>query len=53
MALKFEWNADKAASNIRKHNVTFDEASTGLLQGEAKPVCVASGQRPACRGFGR
>ena len=28
MALRFEWDEDKAASNLRKHSVTFDEAST-------------------------
>jgi uncharacterized protein len=24
----FEWNADKAAGNLKKHGVTFEEAST-------------------------
>ena len=28
MALRFEWDEDKASSNLRKHGVTFDEAST-------------------------
>ena len=28
MPLTFEWDADKAASNIAKHGVTFDEART-------------------------
>ena len=28
MALQFEWEEDKAALNIRKHGVSFDEAST-------------------------
>jgi len=28
MALRFEWDEDKAASNRSKHGVTFDEAST-------------------------
>jgi uncharacterized DUF497 family protein len=28
MSLRFEWDADKAASNRRKHNVTFEEASS-------------------------
>jgi hypothetical protein len=28
MSLTFEWDADKAASNIGKHGVTFDEART-------------------------
>ncbi len=28
MALRFEWDAAKAAANVRKHGVSFDEAST-------------------------
>jgi uncharacterized protein len=28
MPLTFEWDADKAALNIAKHGVTFDEART-------------------------
>ena len=28
MALEFEWDAAKAASNQRKHGITFKEAST-------------------------
>jgi uncharacterized DUF497 family protein len=28
MSRTFEWDADKAASNIAKHGVTFDEART-------------------------
>ena len=28
MALRFEWDEGKAASNLRKHGVTFDEAGT-------------------------
>ena len=26
--MRFEWNARKAASNLRKHGVSFDEASS-------------------------
>jgi uncharacterized DUF497 family protein len=26
--VRFEWNAGKAAANLRKHGVSFDEAST-------------------------
>ena len=26
--MKFEWDAEKAGNNQRKHNVTFDEAQT-------------------------
>lgn len=29
--LKFEWDAEKAASNIRKHGVSFDEAGSVFL----------------------
>jgi uncharacterized DUF497 family protein len=28
MALQFEWDDEKAIANIRKHGVSFDEAST-------------------------
>jgi uncharacterized protein len=28
MGLQFEWDPEKAATNARKHHVTFDEAST-------------------------
>ncbi|MBM4090601.1 MAG: BrnT family toxin [Planctomycetes bacterium] len=28
MPLQFEWDEDKAASNVAKHGVTFDEATT-------------------------
>ncbi len=28
MPLRFEWNEDKAAANVTKHGVTFDEAGT-------------------------
>lgn len=28
MNLTFEWNKDKAASNLKKHKISFDEAST-------------------------
>jgi hypothetical protein len=28
MALEFEWDAEKAAANRRKHGVAFEEAAT-------------------------
>ena len=28
MPLRFEWDSKKAASNVKKHGVTFDEAAT-------------------------
>ena len=28
MAYRFEWNEDKARSNVVKHGISFDEAST-------------------------
>jgi len=30
MALQFEWDPEKARSNVQKHGVTFDEASTAF-----------------------
>ena len=29
--MKFEWDPNKAASNLRKHGVAFDEASTVFM----------------------
>ena len=29
--MKFAWDAAKAAANVRKHNVTFEEASSVFL----------------------
>ncbi len=28
MSLRFEWDKEKAASNLQRHGVSFDEAST-------------------------
>ena len=28
--MEFEWDTEKASSNLRKHNVSFEEASTAL-----------------------
>jgi uncharacterized DUF497 family protein len=28
--MKFEWDKEKAASNLRKHDVSFEEASTAF-----------------------
>jgi uncharacterized DUF497 family protein len=30
MNLKFEWDSHKAAANLHKHHVSFDEASTAF-----------------------
>ena len=30
MPYQFEWDADKAAANLRKHGVSFDEAVTAF-----------------------
>ncbi len=30
MALEFTWDANKAASNLEKHDVSFEEASTAF-----------------------
>jgi uncharacterized protein len=31
MHMKIEWDAAKAAANLRKHGVSFEEAATSLL----------------------
>ena len=36
MALKFEWDQEKAKSNLSKHKVGFDEASTVFVDPLAK-----------------
>ena len=36
MALKFEWDQEKAGSNLTKHKVGFDEASTVFVDPLAK-----------------
>jgi len=28
MSVRFEWDRDKAAANLQKHGISFDEAST-------------------------
>jgi uncharacterized DUF497 family protein len=33
--LRFEWDARKAAANLKKHRVSFDEAETAFLDEEA------------------
>jgi hypothetical protein len=37
-AMEFEWDPDKAASNLAKHGVSFQEAATVFAQGE-KSIC--------------
>ena len=36
MALKFEWDQEKSGSNLSKHKVGFDEASTVFVDPLAK-----------------
>jgi len=33
--MNVEWNERKAASNLRKHGVSFEEAATGLMDSTA------------------
>ena len=33
--LRFEWDTDKVAANVRKHKVSFDEAETSFLDEDA------------------
>jgi uncharacterized DUF497 family protein len=37
-SIKFEWNASKAASNIQKHGVTFEEARTVFFDERARLI---------------
>lgn len=39
MSLRFEWDPRKAASNARKHGVTFDEAATSF--GDPRSITIA------------
>ena len=36
--IRFEWDANKAAANQRKHGVTFDEARTVFFDEKAKLI---------------
>jgi uncharacterized DUF497 family protein len=36
MAVRFEWDNDKARANLKKHKVSFDEASTVFADHLAK-----------------
>ena len=46
--LQFAWDPDKAAANLRKHGVSFQEASTVFRNPLAKvlPDTAHSGQEP-------
>ena len=37
-SLQFEWDARKAATNARKHGVTFEEARTVFLDENARLI---------------
>ena len=37
-SIKFEWEASKAASNIQKHGITFEEARTVFFDENAKLI---------------
>ena len=36
--LRFEWDAQKAAANVKKHGVSFDEAKSVFLDERAKLI---------------
>lgn len=36
--ITFEWNCRKAVENCRKHGVSFDEASSAFLDGNARVI---------------
>jgi uncharacterized protein len=46
--MRFEWNESKAAANLRKHGVSFEEASTALrdtLSATARDLDHSLGER--------
>jgi uncharacterized DUF497 family protein len=48
MAVRFEWNARKAASNLRRHGVSFEEASTVFADPLSLQSRIRIIQRPNC-----
>ncbi len=46
MPYRFEWDSRKAATNIRKHGVSFDEAST-VFDDPLPPFSMMKRTRPA------
>lgn len=38
MEIKFEWDPEKAEINLKKHNVSFDEAKTVFYDPNAKLI---------------
>lgn len=38
VAIKFEWDAKKASSNLAKHGVSFDEASSAFADPSARLI---------------
>ena len=45
--LQFEWDDDKAASNLEKHGVSFEEAATVFRDpfAMAKPIPLGNSER--------
>ncbi|MFA5043505.1 MAG: BrnT family toxin [Kiritimatiellia bacterium] len=39
MSLAFEWDQEKAGSNLRKHGVAFEEASTVFKDTLSRTIC--------------
>lgn len=39
MDLEFEWDEDKAAANLKKHKISFDEAKTAFGDPFSLPRC--------------
>ena len=38
--MRFEWDADKAAANLKKHRVSFDEAVTASMIRLLQPSAI-------------
>jgi len=38
IVLRFQWNPDKAAANLEKHDVSFEEAATAVADPLSLPI---------------
>ncbi|MBK8454539.1 MAG: BrnT family toxin [Thiofilum sp.] len=38
--IQFEWNTKKAAINLKKHSISFDEAKSIFIEGKVKFISL-------------
>ena len=49
MGIKFEWDPDKAAKNLKKHGVSFEEATTVFRDTQSITTFDPDHSRDECR----